>query len=101
MNNNIIKFMIENKKPRAYSLIVQLYFDKIELYKTSVFKMWLAKELNLSPDLIHDSSITAAMGRYRKKKLANSKLMPMKEERQQVKETENFNTETPVFPGFK
>jgi hypothetical protein len=102
MDNDIIKIMIENKRPRAYSLIVQLYFDKIETYKASVFKIWLAKELNISPDLIHDSSISAAMIRYRKKQLVKPKPLTVKEEKQKAKDTENFNTEIPEdFPGFK
>jgi hypothetical protein len=102
MDNDIIKIMIENKRPRVYSLIVQLYFDKIETYKASVFKIWLAKELNISPDLIHDSSISAAMIRYRKKQLVKPKPLTVKEEKHKTKDTENFNTEIPEdFPGFK
>lgn len=102
MDNNIIRIMLENKTPRVYSLIVQLYFDKIELYKTSVFKVWLAKELNISQELIHDSSITAAMGRYRKRQKAKPNSLTVKEEKQIVSGTGNFNTEIPeTFPGFK
>jgi F0F1-type ATP synthase delta subunit len=102
MDNDIIKIMIENRRLRAYSLIVQLYFDKIETYKTSVFKIWLAKELNISPELIHDSSINAAMARYSKKQLKRPNQLTMKKEKNEVKEVGDFNTEIPAdFPGFK
>ncbi|MFM8832926.1 MAG: hypothetical protein ACKOEV_04735 [Cytophagales bacterium] len=99
MDNSVIKIMLERKMPRVYSLIVQLYFDKIEMYKTSVFKVWLAEQIGVDPSLIHDASITAAMARHRKKK-AKAKQPTKGNTDTSIFET--FNTEIPeVFPGFK
>jgi hypothetical protein len=108
MDNQIIKHMLENKISRVYSLIVQLYFDKIELYKASVFKAWLSKELEIAPEMINERSITAALSRYKKRKKTESKISTaqstmMKEEKQKSEiKDEDFNTEIPkVFPGFR
>lgn len=103
MDNSIIKLMLENRKPRVYSLIVQMYFEKIELHKASVFKIWLAKELNVSPDLIHESSISAALARYKKRLAKTPKqdlARPISVPKPSV--SNDFDTDIPeVFPGFK
>ena len=103
MDNSIIKLMLENRKPRVYSLIVQMYFDKIELHKASVFKIWLAKELNILPDYIHESSISAALARH-KKRLAKTPKQHISGSSPIFKPSANneFDTDVPeVFPGFK
>lgn len=106
MDNSIIKHMLENKISRVYSLMIQLYFDKIELYKASVFKAWLAKELGVPPEIINESSITAALSRYKKRRKVEPKTQTetVKEEKQkgEKKDDDDFNTEIPkVFPGFR
>jgi hypothetical protein len=107
MDNRIIKHMLENKISRVYSLIVKLYFEKIETYKASVFKTWLAKELNIDPSIINEGSITAALSRHKKRlkiemginSKGNSEAKEIKKEK---KGGGDFNTEIPdVFPGFR
>lgn len=103
MDNSIIKLMLENRTHRVYSLIVQMYYEKIELHKASVFKVWLAKELNIEPDLIHESSISAALARHKKRlsKAPKPELFRT-DSAQKSSSNTDFNTDVPdVFPGFK
>ena len=102
MDNSVIKLMLQSSKPRVYSLIVQMYFDKIELHKASIFKIWLAKELDISPELIHESSISAALARYKKKlAMVPRQYIPGKPV-QKHSDNQDFDTDIPeVFPGFK
>jgi hypothetical protein len=103
MDNSIIKLMLENRKARVYSLIVQMYFEKVELHKASVFKIWLAKELGISSDLIHVSSISAALARHKKRLVKTPKRDVSRALSTPERAGSNdFDTDIPeVFPGFK
>lgn len=103
MDNSIIKLMLENNTHRVYSLIVQMYFEKIELHKASVFKVWLSKELSIDPDLIHESSISAALARHKKRLSKNPRPELFRSDSvQKSQPNTDFSTDVPdVFPGFK
>lgn len=103
MDNSIIKLMLENRTTRVYSLIVQMYFEKIEVHKASVFKIWLARELNIAPELIHESSISAALARHRKRLARSTPAQANQNVSAKTPPANNdFDTDIPdVFPGFK
>ena len=48
-------------------MIVNSYYDEIEKLKLSVFREWLANELDVEVEKINPSSLNSALARHRNK----------------------------------
>jgi hypothetical protein len=69
MDNRVIKSMLQQKKRRVYTLIVELYYDKLAKYKPHVFRIWLANELRITEEEINVGSLAQAMQRFKRKRV--------------------------------
>lgn len=67
MYEHFIKEWLLSKQFRVYSVIVETYFEKLELLKPFLFRKWLAKELQIGEEEINLSSLNSALSRYRSK----------------------------------
>lgn len=102
MNKKLIREWLINKKPRVYTVIVKTYYKELESLQTSLFKDWLAKELEIEIDYINHHSINSALSRFRKK--VNTKEFYQEHtdtrEKPGTSEINPFNTEIPSKISF-
>ena len=66
MYEKYIKEWLLNKQPRVYSVIVNNYYQKIIDLKPSLFRKWLAQEIDVPEEKINLSSLNSALTRQRK-----------------------------------
>ena len=66
MYEKYIKEWLLNKQPRVYSVIVSTYYQKILDLKPTLFRKWLAQEINIPEEKINLSSLNSALTRQRK-----------------------------------
>ena len=62
-----IKEWLLNNQSRVYSVIVTTYRQKLDDLKPTLFRKWLAKEINIPEENINLSSLNSALVRQRKK----------------------------------
>lgn len=65
LNNHFIKKMLLSNKFKVYSMIVNSHYEEIEKLKLSVFREWLANELDIEVEKINSSSLNSALARHR------------------------------------
>ena len=75
MYQSFIKECLLAKRPKVYSIIIANYYTEIEQLGTTLFKQWLAAQLDIAENEINTSSLNSALNRHRKslKKTVNSK----------------------------
>ena len=61
-----IKEWLLIKQPRVYSVIVSTYYQKILDLKPTLFRKWLAQEIDIPEEKINLSSLNSALTRLRK-----------------------------------
>jgi uncharacterized protein YdaU (DUF1376 family) len=67
MYESFIKEWLLNNQSRAYSVIVSTYRQKLEDLKPTLFRKWLAKEIDVPEEKVNLSSLNSALVRQRKK----------------------------------
>ena len=67
MYETFIKEWLLNNQSRVYSVIVVTYRQKLEDLKPTLFRKWLAKEIDVPEEKINLSSLNSALVRKRKK----------------------------------
>jgi hypothetical protein len=75
MYKQYIKEWLLAKQARVYSVIVSSYREKLNDLKPSLFRKWLAKELDIPEAHINLSSLNSALTRYKKKEAGNNKTL--------------------------
>lgn len=95
MEKTLIKTWLLNKKPRVYTAIVQLYFEKLSNLRTSLFIEWLALELDVPIESINKSSLSSALRRYRKRITIHSNKVIRQPKTSGGTEKSPFDTELP------
>ena len=67
MYESFIKEWLLNNQSRVYSVIISTYRQKLEELKPTLFRKWLAKEIDVQEEKINLSSLNSALVRQRKK----------------------------------
>lgn len=63
MYQKFITDLLHKKQRKAYTLIVEHYRNVITELKPTLFRSWLANELNISIEIINQSSLNSAYRR--------------------------------------
>lgn len=71
MYKQFIKEWLLSNQSRVYSVIVNTYAQKLDDLKPSLFRKWLAKEIDIPEEKINLSSLNSALVRQRKKEQKN------------------------------
>ena len=66
MYEKFIKDWLLNNQSRVYSVIVSTYYQKILDLKPTLFRKWLAQEIDIPEEKINLSSLNSALTRQRK-----------------------------------
>ncbi|MBL7867154.1 MAG: hypothetical protein JNM71_03960 [Flavobacterium lindanitolerans] len=80
MQKQYIREILMSGRWRAYTIIIETYISEIEELKPALFKMWLAKELEMDESKINVNSLYSALKRRRENQL-----------KKQQKGSENIN----------
>lgn len=67
MYEKMIKEWLLSNKFRVYSLIASCYYEQLEELKPSLFRQWLARELQIEEEKISLNNLYAALSRQRRK----------------------------------
>jgi hypothetical protein len=97
-----LKQKLLEKRPKAYSLIVQHYSDKIQELGRSVFKDWLCEELAIEESKINMASLYSATRRMQVKNKGNKKTISFQSKLMNGKsneiQTQNFFSNPDTLP---
>lgn len=68
-----IKDWLLQKKPKVYSIIADTYREELTRLKPTLFRAWLAKEIDIPEEAINIHSLYSALKRLRKKEAMRGK----------------------------
>ncbi len=71
MYEQFIKEWLLSNQSRVYSVIVEKYYQQLLELKPTLFRKWLAKEIDIPEEKINLSSLNSALVRKRKKEQKN------------------------------
>ena len=94
MHNTFIKEWLINKRARVYSVIADKYNKELTELKPTLFRSWLAREIDIPEEKINLNSLYSALTRLRKKE-AMQKEEKSKKNINYRKENEAFNFSSP------
>jgi hypothetical protein len=66
MYEKFIKDCLLSNQSKVYSVIVNSYHQKIDDLKPTLFRKWLAQEIDVQEEKINLSSLNSALGRFKK-----------------------------------
>ena len=70
---SFIKEWLLNNQSRVYSVIVRTYRQKLEELKSTLFRKWLIREIDVPDEKINLSSLNSAITRQKKRDKKNSR----------------------------
>ncbi|MCZ8022469.1 MAG: hypothetical protein O9294_11945 [Cytophagales bacterium] len=98
MEKNLIRQWLIAKKPKVYTVIVQVYYSKLSNLKTALFIEWLANELQVPKQSINKASMSSALRRFRAHAVKRENLS---KGTSHAKNIDTFNNELPDRISFE